>query len=135
MAALGDGRSGPDRASRGPRARTRPPARAAGRIGDFSLPEGGYFGPEVGGGIGHATHQNGLDADLYYPIRSPEERAPLGVGEIRMRLAQDLVDRFVAAGVELIYVGPNTTLSGPAGVVIPLANHDNHLHVRIAAAG
>ena len=28
-----------------------------------------------------------------------------------------------------------TTLSGPAGVVIPLANHDNHLHVRIAAAG
>ena len=45
---------------------------------------------------------------------------------------QDLLDRFVAAGVDLVYVGPNTPLAGPAGVVIPLANHDNHMHVRIA---
>lgn len=100
-------------------------------IGDLSLPEGGYFGPEIGGGIGHATHQNGLDVDVYYPIRSEQERAPLRVDEIRMRLAQDLLDRFVAAGVDLVYVGPNTPLRGPPGVVIPLANHDNHMHVRI----
>jgi hypothetical protein len=49
-----------------------------------------------------------------------------------MRLAQDLLDRFVAAGAELVYVGPNTPLTGPPGVVIPLVNHDNHMHVRIA---
>jgi murein endopeptidase len=100
-------------------------------IGDLSLPEGGYFGPEIGGGIGHATHQNGLDADIYYPLRSGRERAPLSVDEIRMPLAQELVDRFVAAGAEVIYVGPNTPLTGPPGVVVPLTNHDNHLHVRI----
>jgi murein endopeptidase len=111
-------------------ARAHPAAPRVG-VGDLSLPEGGYFGPEVSGGIGHATHQNGLDVDVYYPIRSAEERAPRRVDEIRMRLAQDLVDRFVAAGAEVIYVGPNTPLSGPEGVVIPLVNHDNHLHVRI----
>ena len=64
-------------------------------------------------------------------MRNEDERAPLSVGEIDMRLAQDLLDRFVAAGVGLVYVGPNTPLAGPAGVVIPLANHDNHMHVRI----
>ena len=112
-------------------ARAHPRAPRVG-IGDLSLPEGGYFGPEIGGGIGHATHQNGLDVDVYYPMRNEDERAPLSVGEIDMRLAQDLLDRFVAAGVDLVYVGPNTPLAGPAGVVIPLANHDNHMHVRIA---
>ena len=112
-------------------ARAHPAAPRVG-IGDLSLPEGGYFGPEIGGGIGHATHQNGLDADVYYPIRSDRERAPLAVSEIRMRLAQDLVDRFAAAGAETIYVGPNTALTGPPGLVVPLANHDNHLHLRIA---
>jgi hypothetical protein len=30
-----------------------------------------------------------------------------------------------------IFVGPNTGLTGPPGVVVPLTNHDNHLHVRI----
>ena len=45
-------------------------------VGDLSLPEGGYFGPEVGGGIGHATHQNGLDVDVYYPRLDRRERPP-----------------------------------------------------------
>ena len=112
-------------------ARAHPAAPRIG-IGDLSLPEGGDFGPEVGGGIGHGTHQNGLDVDVYYPLRSGFERAPLSVGEIDLRLAQDLVDRFVAAGADLIYVGPGTPLTGPADVVVPLVNHDNHLHVRIA---
>jgi murein endopeptidase len=94
-------------------------------IGDLSRPHGGYFGPK------HATHQNGIDADVYYPRLDGRERPPLRVSQIDLRLAQDLVDRFVAAGAELVYVGPNTPLTGPAGVVIPLWNHDNHLHVRI----
>ena len=112
-------------------ARAHPNAPRVG-IGDLSLRHGGDFGPEVGGGIGHATHQNGLDADIYYPLRSGTERAPLSVDEIEMRLAQDLVDRFVRAGAVRIYVGPSTPLTGPPEIVQPLTNHDNHLHVRIA---
>jgi hypothetical protein len=100
-------------------------------IGDLSRPHGGNFGPRFGG-IGHATHQNGLDVDVYYPLRSEAERAPLAVDEVDLRLAQDLVDRFVAAGAVRVYVGPNTGLTGPPGVVQAIPNHDNHLHVRIA---
>lgn len=100
-------------------------------IGDLSRPHGGDFGPQFGG-IGHATHQNGLDADVYYPLRSGAERAPLSVDEVDLRLAQELVDRFVDAGAVQVYVGPNTGLTGPPGVVQAIPNHDNHLHVRIA---
>ena len=96
-------------------------------IGDLSRRRGGPFGPV------HATHQNGLDADVYYPRRDGAERPPLRVSQIDRRLAQDLVDRFVAAGVDLVYVGPNTGFRGPRGVVQVLWNHDNHLHVRIRA--
>jgi hypothetical protein len=50
-------------------------------------------------------------------------------------LSQELVDRFVRAGADVIFVGPNTGLRGPPGVVQPLVQHDNHLHVRLPAAG
>jgi murein endopeptidase len=96
-------------------------------IGDISRHRGGPFGPV------HFTHQNGLDADVYYPRRDRAERPPLSVSQIDRRLAQDLVDRFVAAGADLIYVGPNTGFTGPRRVVEVLWNHDNHLHVRIRA--
>ena len=112
-------------------ARAHPKAPRIG-VGDLSVRGGGDFGPEVGGGIGHATHQNGLDVDVYYPLRSGKERSPLNVGEVDVALAQDLVDRFVAAGATTIYVGPNLPLTGPPGIVIPLTNHDNHLHARFA---
>ena len=91
----------------------------------MSKPHGGPFGPV------HATHQNGLDADVYYPRRDRRERPPKLVSQIDRRLAQDLLDRFVAAGADLVYIGPNTGFTGPAGVVQVLWNHDNHLHVRI----
>jgi len=112
-------------------ARARPAAPRIG-VGDLSLPEGGYFGPEVGGGIGHATHQNGLDVDVYYPRLDRRERPARVPEQVDVGLAQDLVDRFLAAGATTIYVGPNLPLRGPPGVVIPLVNHDNHLHARIA---
>jgi murein endopeptidase len=99
-------------------------------IGDLSRPRGGNFGPQFGY-IGHASHQNGLDVDVYYPRADGRERAPRWASEINRRLSQELVDRFVAAGAVTIFVGPNTGLSGPAGVVATLVNHDNHLHVRI----
>src|SRR5829696_6593013 len=100
-------------------------------IGDLSRPHGGDFGARFGP-IGHASHQNGLDADVYYPRADGRERAPRHASEIDRRLSQELVDRFVAAGAEVIFVGPNTGLVGPPGRVQALANHDNHLHVRLA---
>jgi murein endopeptidase len=99
-------------------------------IGDLSRPRGGDFGPRFGY-IGHASHQNGLDADVYYPRADGRERAPKRVSQIDRRLSQWLVDRFVAEGALAIFVGPNTGLTGSPGIVQPLMNHDNHLHVRI----
>jgi murein endopeptidase len=99
-------------------------------IGDLSRPRGGDFGPQFGG-PGHVSHQNGLDVDVYYPRRDRRERPPLRAGQANLRLAQDLVDRFVAAGAEVVFVGPSTGLVGPTGVVSVLAHHDNHLHVRL----
>jgi murein endopeptidase len=100
-------------------------------VGDLSLPKGGYFGAEVSGGIGHATHQNGLDVDVYYPRADRRERAPERPGQVDVELSQDLLDLFVDAGAVRIYSGPSLPLVGPADIVVPAANHDNHLHVRI----
>jgi Zinc carboxypeptidase/Penicillin-insensitive murein endopeptidase len=99
-------------------------------IGDLSRPHGGDFGPEFGG-LGHASHQNGLDADVYYPRRDRREAAPRTPAEVDQTLAQDLVARFVAAGARYVFVGPHLHLHGPRAIVEPLVNHDNHLHVRI----
>jgi murein endopeptidase len=100
-------------------------------VGDISRPRGGDFGPQFGY-IGHASHQNGLDVDVYYPRADRRERAPRGAAQIDRRLSQDLVDRFLAAGAVKVFVGPSTGLRGPPGRVVPLVNHDNHLHARIA---
>jgi murein endopeptidase len=99
-------------------------------IGDLSRPHGGDFGPQFGY-IGHATHQNGLDADIYYPRADRRKRAPRYASQIDRRLSQWLVDRLVAKGAVAVFVGPNTGLRGPPEIVQPLVNHDNHVHVRI----
>jgi murein endopeptidase len=99
-------------------------------IGDLSRRHGGHFGPEFGG-LGHMTHQNGLDVDLYYPRRDGLERRPFRPDQVDRRLAQDLVDRFAAHRAQVIYVGPSLRLHGPRDVVAPLVHHDDHLHVRI----
>jgi murein endopeptidase len=99
-------------------------------VGDLSRPHGGDFGPRYGL-PGHVSHQNGLDVDLYYPRLDRRERAPARPAQIDRRLAQDLVDRFVAAGAIRIFVGPQTGLRGPPRIVRPLVHHDNHLHVRL----
>ena len=93
-------------------------------VGDVSFRNGGTMDQ-------HASHQNGLDVDVYYPRLDRRERPPRRVEQIDRRLAQDLVDRFVRAGAEIVYVGPLTGFTGPPGVVQVLWNHDNHLHVRI----
>jgi murein endopeptidase len=99
-------------------------------IGDLSRPHGGSFGRRFGG-IGHASHQNGLDVDVYYPRRDHQERQAVRVDQIDRTLAQDLVDRFVHAGAEKLFVGPHTGLHGPRRIVRPLVHHDDHVHVRL----
>jgi Penicillin-insensitive murein endopeptidase/WD40-like Beta Propeller Repeat len=100
-------------------------------VGDLSRSQGGDFGPRYGL-PGHVSHQNGLDVDLYYPRRDRRERPPARPSQMDRELAQDLVDRFVAAGALKVFVGPNVGLTGPPKIVQALPHHDNHLHVRIA---
>ena len=99
-------------------------------IADLSRPHGGNFGKRFGG-IGHASHQNGLDVDVWYPRLDGLERRAERVELIDLELAQDLVDRFVAAGAEYVFVGPRTPLTGPRRRVQALVHHDDHMHVRI----
>jgi murein endopeptidase len=103
-------------------------------IGDLSRPHGGGFGKRYGG-LGHASHQNGLDADVYYPRKDRRLTKARRPAQVDRRLAQDLVDRFVAAGAEKLFVGPHLRLRGPRGVVSKLVHHDDHLHVRIPNPG
>jgi protein MpaA len=103
-------------------------------IGDLSRPHGGDFSARFGG-LGHASHQNGLDVDVYYPRRDRRERPPKVPREIDRKLAQDLVARFVEAGAAKVFVGPSTALKGPPAVVEELVHHDNHMHVRLPGDG
>jgi hypothetical protein len=99
-------------------------------VGDLSRPHGGPFGASYGG-LGHASHQNGLDADVWYPRSDGLERRARRVDQVDHALAQALVDAFRDAGAQKLFVGPNVGLTGPRGVVIRLAYHDDHVHVRI----
>lgn len=92
-------------------------------IGDLSFPSGGPMDR-------HRSHQNGLDVDVYYPRLDGRLRPPRAPGQIDRRLAQDLLDRFVAAGAQIVFVGYRTGLRGPREVVEPYPSHEDHLHVR-----
>ena len=100
-------------------------------IADLSRPKGGPFGRRYGG-LGHDSHQNGLDADVMYPRRDRAPLAALRPSEVDRALAQDLVDRFRAAGAVKLFVGPRLHLHGRRSIVVPLVHHDDHVHVRIA---
>jgi murein endopeptidase len=99
-------------------------------IGDLSRRHGGSFGVRFGG-LGHMSHQNGLDVDVYYPRLDGLERRAYTPSQVDVELAQDLLDRFVAAGARTVYVGPSLGLKGPRKVVEPLVHHDDHMHVRL----
>ena len=111
-------------------ARSHPGAPRIG-IGDLSRRRGGDFGPRYGL-PGHVSHQSGLDVDVYLPRRDGREKPPDRPAQVDRPLAQALVDRFVRAGAERVFVGPRTRLTGRSRVVQVLAHHDYHLHVRIA---
>jgi hypothetical protein len=97
-------------------------------VGDISFEDGGRMDA-------HVSHQNGLDVDIYYPRRDGTLRAPRSREAIDRRLSQDLLDRFVAAGAHMVFVGYSTDLHGPREIVIPYPNHEDHMHVRFPARG
>lgn len=99
-------------------------------IADLSLPHGGPFGSDYGG-LGHLSHQNGLDADVLYPRRDRAEAAPSRPAQVDRVAAQQLVDRFVAAGAQHVFVGVGLGLRGRAGVVQAIPHHLDHMHVRL----
>ena len=101
-------------------------------IGDLSRPRGGIFDNRYGG-LGHASHQNGLDADVYYPRADHRLLAAYKPDLIDHALAQELLDRFVAAGAQFGFIGTRTELRGPRKVVQVIAHHNDHMHVRIHA--
>jgi len=97
-------------------------------IGDISRDAGGPMDD-------HLSHQNGLDVDVYFPRVDRHLRAPTAPRQIDHRLAQDLLDRFVAAGAQMVFVSRSTGLQGPADVVMPWPGHDYHMHVRFRPPG
>lgn len=103
-------------------------------VGDLSRRHGGVFDARFGG-LGHASHQNGLDVDVYYPRLDGRERRAFRPDLVDRVLAQELVNAFVAAGAEKVFVGPRLALTGPRRKVVPLVHHDDHLHVRLPPSG
>lgn len=103
-------------------------------VADLSRPAGGPFGARYGG-LGHVSHQNGLDVDLLYPRRDHCECEPRRVSQIDVARSQELVDAFVAAGAQYVFVSPSLwrrgLLRGPRKAVVPLVHHDDHIHVRL----
>ena len=91
-----------------------------------SAAPGGPFGPR------HASHQNGLDVDVYYPRDRPSRAAaPRGCAD-RPPACPGPRRPVRRRRCRVLFVGPNTGLTGPAQIVQALWNHDNHLHARIA---
>jgi murein endopeptidase len=99
-------------------------------VGDLSRPQGGPFGRRYGG-LGHASHQNGLDVDIYYPRKDGRLIEAAGPSQVDREASQELLDRFVRAGAMKVYTGPSLGLRGPRKIVQKLVHHDDHMHVRI----
>ena len=95
-------------------------------IGDISRRRGGPFGA-------HASHQQGLDVDVYYPRRGDgRARTPRGPGEVDRRRAQWLVERFARERAEVVFVGVRVGLRRTRSNIRYLnAAHETHFHVRL----
>jgi murein endopeptidase len=98
-------------------------------VGDLSRTNGGVFDQRFGGS-GHNSHQNGLDADIYYPRRDRLELPPFTIRDVDRTRAQWLVDR-AARDAQLEFIGPHVGLRRTNRRVQYLVAHDNHLHLRI----
>ncbi|MGH8793926.1 MAG: penicillin-insensitive murein endopeptidase [Stackebrandtia sp.] len=102
-------------------------------LGDVSFEHGGPID-------GHASHQEGLDADIW-PIRTDREQCTGGRIEwtddeydqdATRKLAQAIHD---AAGDKVVFILFNDPVLIEEGLTEEYANHDNHLHVRYCEFG
>lgn len=99
-------------------------------VADLSRIGGGPFGRHFGG-LGHRSHQNGLDVDILYPRRDHSERGIRLTSEIDVAATQDLLNRFLAAGAQYVFIGYRVGIHGPWPRVQRIADHEDHMHVRI----
>jgi hypothetical protein len=83
-------------------------------IGDLSRPNGGVF-DERYGGLGHASHQNGLDVDVYYPRADGTERRAYKPALVDRRLAQALVTPSSPPARSTSSSAPGSDCTDPAG--------------------
>lgn len=95
-------------------------------VGDLSFRGGGPID-------GHASHELGVDVDIYYPRRDGREREPKSVSQVNRRLSQDLISRSVRAGATDVFVGTGMGFFGTRrGVVQAIPHHQDHAHIRFA---
>jgi murein endopeptidase len=99
-------------------------------VGDLSRPRGGAFGEKFGG-VGHSSHQNGRDVDLFFPRRDGLERPAGRPWQVDRARAQWLVDR-AARDAQFVFIGIHVGLRRHLKRVqyLPLY-HEEHLHLRI----
>ncbi|ASU16716.1 penicillin-insensitive murein endopeptidase [Actinobacillus pleuropneumoniae] len=121
-------------------------------IGDMGMPAGGRFSS------GHASHQTGLDADIWFrfgPMDEQTAKNPAGLATLMVNRDAQVVDESVwtsqhammvklaaqDARVDRIFVNPavKVKLCNTAGSdriwlrkVRPWYGHDSHMHVRLS---
>jgi murein endopeptidase len=89
-------------------------------VGDLSLRHGGEID-------GHATHENGRQADIYFPRRDGTLREPHTVAQVDLRLTRELVRAILRAGADHVLIGPGIRIRTSARVS-RWPRHDDHLH-------
>ena len=99
-------------------------------IADLSRPHGGRFGAQLRRARPRLAPERARRRRPL-PARDRLERRAHDPALVDRRLAQRLLDAFVAAGATDVFVGPPLGLRGPRDVVMELVHHDDHMHVRI----
>jgi murein endopeptidase len=94
-------------------------------VGDLSRPRGGDFGARFGI-LGHQTHQNGRDVDIYWPLRDGRSAVATRGDQVDQAAARALVRALLAAGAGQVLVGPAVRVRGARVRVV--AGHDDHVH-------
>ncbi|MFD8143919.1 penicillin-insensitive murein endopeptidase [Streptomyces sp. NPDC059708] len=101
-------------------------------VGDIAFEHGGTI-------YGHATHQAGLDADIW-PVRTDSaqctgSRITWESGSYDRAATRELVKALRAAApghVKLVYFNDPQLIA--EGLTVSYPNHDNHLHIRYCEA-
>ncbi len=94
-------------------------------VGDLSLRPGGPV-------EGHISHQNGRDAEIYWPRSDRAETPPGSWADVDQARALELVQLFVKAGAELVSVPPGIPgLDLPGNRVQTAPGQELFVHVRV----